>query len=87
MNSTLEKVIMELTTLYTYPSPTYKTPQSDTASTGKLYPKLTAYLKLKGGREIYLCSSCQYRTKTNFKQSLLNRYFFAPGSKLIIEKA
>jgi len=59
---------------------------SDTYFTGKLYPKLNAYLKLKDDDFVYICSSCQFKTQRRFKRSLMEQYTFAEGSQIITEK-
>jgi len=48
---------------------TFKT---DTAKTGKLYPKLDALIKNPMGEYEYFGSSCQFRTQKGFKEYLLN---------------
>jgi len=60
--------------------------QSDTYLTGKLYPKLNAYLQLANGDMLYICSSNQYETHGRFKASLFERHTFVEGSKVLIER-
>lgn len=73
-----------MTTLTERINSTYKT---DYWETGKLYPKLNAYILLgEGGLNeeyIYVFSSCQFRTQKRFKEYVSTKY---PRHKIKIEK-
>lgn len=61
--------------------------QSDTYLTGKLYPKLDAYIQNgKDAEMFYLCSSCQYKTQRRFKASIRERHSLADNAIIIIKK-
>lgn len=63
---------------------------SDYYITGKLYPKLDAYLYVREGddmRTLYIGSSCQFRTQRRYKQWLLERHTFVNDSVIKIVKA
>jgi hypothetical protein len=61
--------------------------QSDTYFTGKIYPKLDAFIQNGKGEEIfYLCSSCQYRTQKRFKESIRELQNIAHNAIIIIKK-
>lgn len=60
---------------------------SDTYYTGKMYPKLNAFIQNGKGEEIfYICSSCQYKTQRRFKQSIAERYNLNENAIIIVEK-
>lgn len=60
----------------------------DTHFTGKLYPKLDAFIQNGKGAEIFcLCSTNQYKTQKKFKQSILEGYNLASNAIVIVKKA
>ena len=52
----------------------YERNQTDTYFTGKIYPKLDAYFLDAKGEYQYMCSSCQFKTQSGFKNWLANKY-------------
>lgn len=64
-----------------------KATQTDYYETGKLYPKLNAYMTSRRtesfGVVIYMGSSCQFKTKKRYKNWLLEQY---PNLDIKIEK-
>lgn len=53
--------------------------------TGKLYPKLDAYMRLDGDL-VYICSSAQFRTIKRFEEYINERMQLNPEGKIIITK-
>lgn len=61
--------------------------RSDTYFTGKLYPKLDAFIRNgKDGELFYYCSSCQFRTHKSFNNFLVNTVALAHNAIITIKK-
>jgi len=60
---------------------------ADSYYTGKVYPKLDAYIQHgKNGEVFYLCSSCSYRTQKRFKESIRERSGIRQDTIITIRK-